>query len=832
MAIVINSTTGEIDLDQTTPGTYIVTYTVQGVSSTQEVTVNAADDATFSYSSNNYDLSNSNPTPTISGTTGGTFSSTTGLVFVDSGTNTGSSTGQINLSSSTAGSYVVTYNTPSSNPCPSSSTFSLIISNPFILRVVIPSNNYSFAAGTTGGSNFDYNIDWGDGNTTENINVNNAQNHIYTTAGTYFIKIYSDNKDGYNGFAPSTGSAAIQEIVSWGDLKWTSMHRSFFNCSNLTTMPSSFTLPLRAGQDGFKTREAFRGCNLNNVNLDGIKIRQDARYMFYAGLNNIQSFSMNNVEFHDAADVNSGNDMFTFFGSQNTTSWADFNLNNWTWDNSIWCTSAMFGTTSAFNFANEEISISNWTFTNVPSSNTTMSFRSGYWDKGLARKGAASEDFILKLDNWTGTTLFTNGVDFRELGTNNKLSLLKTTNWDNNTKIRGMYRTFYNNTTGSEWEGLNQFIAHETPDSNLLQQTFYLSEHKFNSASSSFKPTFLNGITTSYNASQFMGRLSDTSTQQVIEAQYSGYLDFISGVNDKCTSFYQAFSGGRFIGPLDFGSANLSNVTSFRDMGKATYYQDNKIDMSGITIDGTTICDFQFMGTTYGSGNGITLDLSSSNISFEGMTSFTFGHSYSGTANTYKIPQTLTFSSTNFTGGVFFTQNAGYGPTMSSSDYSRLLRAVSDQTTHSNQSIRGGTNQYLAEPTLPSTSSSGPARIGVNRTGVNYDGGTLNAIVTLESAGLNMTSPPTGGTAASVGDLAVSLYYTNSSINYADVTAIFTTNNTNDSFATDFDNFSSASSGTPWYVNVITSDTGQAIKDLVVDRGWTIVDGEFSDNYS
>ena len=50
MAVVINSTTGEIDLDQTTPGIYVVTYTVQGVSFTQDVTVNAVDNATFSYS--------------------------------------------------------------------------------------------------------------------------------------------------------------------------------------------------------------------------------------------------------------------------------------------------------------------------------------------------------------------------------------------------------------------------------------------------------------------------------------------------------------------------------------------------------------------------------------------------------------------------------------------------------------------------------------------------------------------------------------------------------------------------------------------------------------
>lgn len=705
----------------------------------------------------------------------------------------------------------------------------ITVSDAFQLRLVVPSGGATFVAGTVGGSNFDYNIDWGDGQRTTGITSNTNKSHAYAE-GTYTFSIYSSNKDGYNGFYGNQ-SSLIHEILRWGNLKWTSMQRSFFNCSNLTTMPSSFTLPLRSGAVGIRTREAFRGAGLTNVNLDGIKIYQDARYMFYQGLSNIQSFSMNNVEFHNASDANSGNDMFSFFGTANTTSWADFNLNNWTFNNSIWCTSAMLGTTSAFYFANEEISISNWTFTNVPA-NGTMSFRSGYWDKGLVRKGAASEDFILKLDNWTGTTLFTNGVDFREVGTSNNLSVLKTTNWDNNTKIKGMYRTFYNNTTGSEWEGLNQFIAHETPDSNLLQQTFMISEHKFNSASSSFKPTFLNSITTSYTAQELMKNLSDASTQEVVEAQYSGYLDFISGFDENCTSLYRAFSFGRFIGPLDFGSANLSNVTSFRDMGKSTYYQDNKIDMSNVTIDGTTICDFQFMGTTYGSGNGITLDLTSSNISFEGMTSFTLGHSYGGTVNTYKIPQTLTFSSTNFTGGVFFTQNSNYGPTMSPSDYSRLLRAVSDQTTHSNQSIRGGTNQYLAEPTLPSSGSSGPARIGVNRTGVNYDGGTLNAIVTFESANLNMTSPPTGGTAASVGDLAISVYYTNNPTQYADVTAIFTTNNTNDSFATDLDNFSSAASGTPYYVNILTSDTAAAIKDLVVDRGWTITDGEFSDNYS
>jgi hypothetical protein len=124
MAIVINSSTGEIDLDATTPSTYVVTYTVQGVSSTQEVTVNAVDNAGFSYSASSYAPTDADPTPTITGLTGGTFSAGSGLVFVDSGTNTGSSTGEIDLSASTVASYTITYDTTSSGSsvCPNTST--------------------------------------------------------------------------------------------------------------------------------------------------------------------------------------------------------------------------------------------------------------------------------------------------------------------------------------------------------------------------------------------------------------------------------------------------------------------------------------------------------------------------------------------------------------------------------------------------------------------------------------------------------------------------------------------------------------------------------------
>ena len=59
--------------------------------------------AAFSYSASSFTQADADPTPTITGTTGGTFSGTTGLVFVST------STGQIDLSASTIAAHVVTY---------------------------------------------------------------------------------------------------------------------------------------------------------------------------------------------------------------------------------------------------------------------------------------------------------------------------------------------------------------------------------------------------------------------------------------------------------------------------------------------------------------------------------------------------------------------------------------------------------------------------------------------------------------------------------------------------------------------------------------------------
>ena len=102
---------------------YTLTASNNGCSntSTVAVTVNPATSAAFAYAAASYCQSSANPTPAISGTAGGVFSSTTGLVL-------DASTGQVNLAASTAGTYTVTYSV--GGPCPSSSTQQLTVATP------------------------------------------------------------------------------------------------------------------------------------------------------------------------------------------------------------------------------------------------------------------------------------------------------------------------------------------------------------------------------------------------------------------------------------------------------------------------------------------------------------------------------------------------------------------------------------------------------------------------------------------------------------------------------------------------------------------------------
>jgi hypothetical protein len=110
--LTINSSTGVVNPSTSTAGVYTISYTVSGVVSQFALTIIAVQSAAFSYSSSSFPTSGTT-SPTITGNTGGTFTSNASPA---SNLSLNGSTGEINLATSTIGNYIVTYT--NSGTCP------------------------------------------------------------------------------------------------------------------------------------------------------------------------------------------------------------------------------------------------------------------------------------------------------------------------------------------------------------------------------------------------------------------------------------------------------------------------------------------------------------------------------------------------------------------------------------------------------------------------------------------------------------------------------------------------------------------------------------------
>jgi hypothetical protein len=93
-------------------GTHQIIYSLTcGDADTILITVDALNDASFSYAATSFCLNDSDPLPTITGLSGGTFS-------IDNGGTVNASNGQIDLATSGNGSYTISYLT--NGQCPTS----------------------------------------------------------------------------------------------------------------------------------------------------------------------------------------------------------------------------------------------------------------------------------------------------------------------------------------------------------------------------------------------------------------------------------------------------------------------------------------------------------------------------------------------------------------------------------------------------------------------------------------------------------------------------------------------------------------------------------------
>lgn len=189
---------GQIVIANSTPGNYIVTYTVAGVGSANfPINITALDDATFSYSASAFCADASNQTPTIT-TPGGTFT-TQDITFR-----------------------------------PLQLQFSVTSGVEKTISVYITGTNYT--------------IDWGDG-TIETNQTGGTKSHIYNAGGSGTtsnptISIGAQNDTGpVTRFHNINPSDSLLDVISWGSLDYLSFERAFYNTTNLASTITATDAP-------------------------------------------------------------------------------------------------------------------------------------------------------------------------------------------------------------------------------------------------------------------------------------------------------------------------------------------------------------------------------------------------------------------------------------------------------------------------------------------------------------------------------------------------------------------------------------------------------------
>jgi len=182
--VFLNTSTGSIDVSASTINTYTVTFTTNGVcpsSSTTTINISTSPSATFSYSGP-FCQGGANPLPTYpSGSSAGVYSaSPSGLVFVNT------NTGQVNLTTSTPGTYTVTNNIAASGGCAAASATNTITINP-TPTVIVPANIVVCAGGIVPATNFvstpaGGSFTWSNSNTSIGLGASGSGNILSFTA--------------------------------------------------------------------------------------------------------------------------------------------------------------------------------------------------------------------------------------------------------------------------------------------------------------------------------------------------------------------------------------------------------------------------------------------------------------------------------------------------------------------------------------------------------------------------------------------------------------------------------------------------------------------------
>jgi gliding motility-associated-like protein len=262
VGLSINSATGAITPSTSTAGTYTVTYTIPASGGcpsspvTTSVTITAVPTATISYAGPFCTSVSSSQNVTLTGTgnyLGGTFSSTGGLTL-------NSSTGAITPSTSTAGTYTVTYAIPAGAGCPTSNVTTTVVINP-IPTFSVAGNSPTTCNGINGSvvisglsNSTNYNITYNDDAVTvgPTLMTSNGSGQITISglnAGTYDNIIVSFVGTGC-GATNVTGVTLVNPGAP-----------DVFDITNVVICDATYTLPTITGTGLTGSQSYYTGIN-------------------------------------------------------------------------------------------------------------------------------------------------------------------------------------------------------------------------------------------------------------------------------------------------------------------------------------------------------------------------------------------------------------------------------------------------------------------------------------------------------------------------------------------------------------------------------------------
>ena len=579
-----NTTTGTIP-GNSPAGTYNVTYSVQGLTETDQIVITADFETTFTYPNgeNRFTIL---PTQTSNPSSGiYSFVTNPGNLTINA------TTGAIDLSAATAGqSYTVQYlpNNVCANPTQASFT------------VVQAFQSFEFTIQVNAGDTFtfpgsgSYNINWGLNNNNNLTNfvgqgntfgapayTGSATSPTYTNGGTYTIQVgmYGDTLSRIlfnGGLGTGVDATKVRDLIKWGEFQYGSFEAAFKGCANLE-MKCTDTPDL---SNCTNFNQAFRQCSLMTGTVSGT----NWNWNFSSNLTTFNSMFFRcpnfngNISSWDTSMVNYMGYMFDCSG----TSSGSFNQDLSSWDVSkVTSLVATFRNQGSFNS-----DISNWktdqlvdlsyTFFGATSFNRDINTKSVTYggstypawkiDKvtTLQKTFEGATSFNTSVSNWDTSSVLNLASTFKNTPFNNPVNTTSVTvsgvgtynAWDVSS-VTNMGDGAYNNGPFANCTSFNQPLNNWNTGSVQSFYSIFDGCSSFNQDISSWNTSTATSMTRMFrNATSFDQDISSWDINQV-----SSFLQFMQGATLSTTNYdavltaWDAQGAMSYSGTVDFGNS-------------------------------------------------------------------------------------------------------------------------------------------------------------------------------------------------------------------------------------------------------------------------------------